>query len=48
MIKYTQNENFTIWYNTDTQKYYIERRGSQLSRTGYDTAAIAIGSYYDI
>lgn len=46
MIKYTQNELYKIWFNENTQKFYIERNGCQLSRTAYDTASRAIESYY--
>ena len=42
MTKYTTNENYTIWYNKETKKFYVQKRGCQLSRSGFDFAADAI------
>jgi len=47
MEPYTKNENYTIWHNKDTMKFYIQLEGCEISSTPYDTASEAIGSYYN-
>lgn len=47
MTKYTQNENFTIWHDKDTMKFFIQVEGEKISDP-YSKAVEAIESYYDI
>ncbi len=42
MTKYTTNENYTIWYNEVNMKFYVQKRGCQLSRSGFGIASEAI------